>query len=57
MLDNILKYRTHRIYDLAEYFNVTEEFIRNAFYIHEVSGELNDIKTIKFKHTRKEENL
>ena len=32
------------IYDLAEYFNVTEEFIRNAFYIYEVSGELNNIK-------------
>lgn len=31
------------VYDLAEYFNVTEEFIRNAFYIYETSGEFENI--------------
>ncbi len=32
------------IYDLAEYFNVTEEFIRNAFSIYEASGEFTNVK-------------
>ena len=32
------------VYDLAEYFNVTEDFIRNAFYIYEVNGTFENIK-------------
>ena len=31
-------------YDLAEYFNVTEEFIRNAVYIYEVNGAFKNLK-------------
>lgn len=32
------------VYDLAEYFNVTEELIRNAFYIYEVNGAFENLK-------------
>lgn len=32
------------VYDLAEYFGVTEDFIRNAFYIYEASGEIENIQ-------------
>ena len=29
------------VYDLAEYFNVTEDFIREAVRIHEINGNFN----------------